>query len=239
MTGEPACTLLEWDSAFFGRRIARVNGHTLTPARLAEVDAFCRTERVEGLYFLASASDDETARLAERGGFALVDIRLTLERALHAHDMSAGVRTATPQDIPALQVIARRAFTDSRFYHDPVIAVEQADALYETWIARSLEGFADVVLVSEDQGGVTGFITCRRLNAHSGDIGLVGVRRDSAGRGLGVALTEAALSWFRMQGLQRAQVVTQGRNIAAQRLYQKCGFRTGEIALWYHRWGTP
>jgi ribosomal protein S18 acetylase RimI-like enzyme len=52
-------------------------------------------------------------------------------------------------------------------------------------------------------------------------------------------LTEAALAWFCAQGLQRAQVVTQGRNIAAQRLYQKCGFRTGEIALWYHRWGTP
>jgi ribosomal protein S18 acetylase RimI-like enzyme len=33
-----------------------------------------------------------------------------------------------------------------------------------------------------------------------------------------------------------ATVVTQGRNIASQRLYQKHGFVTQSIQLWYHRW---
>lgn len=34
----------------------------------------------------------------------------------------------------------------------------------------------------------------------------------------------------------KIEVVTQGRNIAAQRLYQKCGFKTNKVELWYHKW---
>ena len=32
------------------------------------------------------------------------------------------------------------------------------------------------------------------------------------------------------------KVVTQGRNIAGQRLYQRCGFLTRSVELWYHKW---
>ena len=33
-------------------------------------------------------------------------------------------------------------------------------------------------------------------------------------------------------------VVTQGRNVAAQRLYQSAGFRTAAVQLWHHCWFT-
>jgi RimJ/RimL family protein N-acetyltransferase len=45
-----------------------------------------------------------------------------------------------------------------------------------------------------------------------------------------------ALQWFADQGMDSMEVVTQGRNVAAQRLYQKCGFATKEVQLWYHHW---
>jgi ribosomal protein S18 acetylase RimI-like enzyme len=37
-------------------------------------------------------------------------------------------------------------------------------------------------------------------------------------------------------GVQRVSVVTQGRNVAAQKLYQSCGFTTCSVQLWYHWW---
>jgi dTDP-4-amino-4,6-dideoxy-D-galactose acyltransferase len=46
----------------------------------------------------------------------------------------------------------------------------------------------------------------------------------------------ASLGWFAQHGCDRVQVVTQGRNLAAQRLYQRAGFLTADLKLWYHKW---
>jgi hypothetical protein len=46
----------------------------------------------------------------------------------------------------------------------------------------------------------------------------------------------AALDWFEMQGAKETTVVTQGRNVAAQRLYQQCGFITKTVQFWFHKW---
>jgi ribosomal protein S18 acetylase RimI-like enzyme len=54
--------------------------------------------------------------------------------------------------------------------------------------------------------------------------------------GVGRKLVVASLGWFDAHGADRVTVVTQGRNIAAQRLYQRCGFLTRSTGLWYHRW---
>ena len=37
-------------------------------------------------------------------------------------------------------------------------------------------------------------------------------------------------------GITYIDVVTQGRNYSAQRLYQRCGFITQSTELWYHKW---
>ena len=36
--------------------------------------------------------------------------------------------------------------------------------------------------------------------------------------------------------LMKSSLVTQGRNLYAQRLYQKAGFFTKGTELWYHKW---
>jgi hypothetical protein len=36
--------------------------------------------------------------------------------------------------------------------------------------------------------------------------------------------------------MRTATVVTQGRNVAAQRTYQGAGYRTSRTSLWFHRW---
>jgi dTDP-4-amino-4,6-dideoxy-D-galactose acyltransferase len=52
-------------------------------------------------------------------------------------------------------------------------------------------------------------------------------------------LVDQALAWFAQQKVTRVQVVTQGRNILAQRMYQRSGFVTHTVKLWYHRWFEP
>jgi GNAT superfamily N-acetyltransferase len=94
------------------------------------------------------------------------------------------------------------------------------------------------VLVAEADGEPAAYLTCH-LNDQGSQIGLVGVAENHRGKGLATKLVQAFLSWSREQGAQRAIVVTQGRNLQAQRLYQRNGFVTSLLHLWYHRWFTP
>src|SRR4051812_55686 len=108
MTSE-ICRFLEWDSEFFGLRIARVNLDVLRPADLPRIRQYCAAERIDGLYLLARADDPETHHAAEESRFRLVDIRVTLERGRpNAVPGSAPlVRPAATSDLPALREIAR------------------------------------------------------------------------------------------------------------------------------------
>jgi dTDP-4-amino-4,6-dideoxy-D-galactose acyltransferase len=235
------CRHLEWDSAFFGLRIATVQVKTLRPALVARVLEWCESQRVDCLYFLADPADDESLRLAEGHGFHCVDVRVTLEtRAVAPMPRSdsggAAVRPWTPADLKALKAMARTGFRVSRFYSDSAFPRDKADALYEVWIEKSCHGYADEVLVAVDGDRAIGYVTCHLDEGGRGRIGLLGAEEQQRGRGIGTALMNAALEWFRQAGATHAVVVTQGKNRSALRLYGRHGFLIDSIELWYHRW---
>jgi dTDP-4-amino-4,6-dideoxy-D-galactose acyltransferase len=243
-TIEP-CELLQWDTEFFGLRIARVIGHRLNPQRTKNILDWCKTQAVKCLYFLADPSHQETVRLAEGYGFYLVDIRVTLECQVKKRQIEnikeqsekVKARPCRSKDTPILQKIARTSYGDSRFYFDPGFPTESCHKLYQTWIKRSCEGYADVVFVAEFNSQPVGYISCHLLNDKSvGQIGLLGVSSQASGRKIGQILVHHSLDWFAEEGVGKVRVVTQGRNIAAQRLYQRCGFLTCDVQLWYHKW---
>ncbi len=228
------CAFLDWDTNFFGVRIARVNEHVLPDA--AAVDAWCAGHAIDCLYFLADMNDVHTIRAAHDHDYRFQDVRVTLEHALRPlPELPATLTTrlAEPGDVARLMAVARTSYTDSRYYFDPCFPREKCDALYETWIRRSCEGYADAVLVVDYEGQASGFISCHRETAQ---IGLVGVAPEARGRYIGNTLVIASLHWFKAQGAESVTVVTQGRNIGAQRLYQRCGFTTREMQVWFHKW---
>jgi dTDP-4-amino-4,6-dideoxy-D-galactose acyltransferase len=178
----------------------------------------------------------------------------------------ARVRAARPADLPALRRIASVSHHDSRFYSDPHFDRERCDALYAAWIERSAADPDGAVLVAETAaapGRVAGYITVERRGEAgggreaagggtlggagsapraAGQIGLFAVAGEAQGQGLGGRLIAAAFGWFAAQGVARIGVVTQGRNVRAQRIYQRSGLVTGAVELWFHRWtagGAP
>ena len=233
------CTFLDWDSTFFGIRIARLGTAVLTPAVVADALKWCVSNRIDCLYFLGAADDSQTQALALAHGFQLVDTRTILERRISRDEdfgASDSIRAARGADLEALKAIARTAHVDSRFYFDAHFSRERCAALYETWIERSCGGWADAVFVAQVDGGPAGYCTCHLTEDGCGSIGLVGMAASARGRGLGSELLDSALRYFQAHGALRVQVVTQGRNIPAQRFYQRSGFLTGSVMLWYHNW---
>ena len=234
------CSFLEWDSNFFGVHIGRIESHRLSPAILAQATEWARENRIDCLYFLSVADDPQTIHLAEQNHFQHVDVRMTLERtipdALEAPaSTDATVRLGREEDLPSLRSIAAASHHDTRFYFDGHFDHARCDQLYETWIEKSLHGFADAVLVAERNGAPVGYVTLNLRESES-QIGLIAIAGGHQGKGLGRLLVEQSLEWARQHGARRMKVVTQGRNVAAQRLYQRCGFVTASFELWYHRW---
>ena len=85
-----------------------------------------------------------------------------------------------------------------------------------------------------------GYVSCHLDGEDgAGRIGLVAVSSHARGDGLGRTLVLAALRWFEEQGVGTVRVVSQARNCEAQRLYQRCGFVTDSVHLWYHKWYEP
>ncbi len=222
---------------------------TLDDERAAAIDDWCRQRGIRCLYFLAAADDPQTPPVAEAAGYRFVDVRVTFgRRGAPAVTGSRGreadsptLRLSRPEDLPTLRQIARESYRDTRFYFDRRFPRPLCDQLYETWIERSCAGYADAVLVAEAAGAPAGFISCHLEKGErtTGNIGLVGVHAQQRGRGLGQVLVDASLAWFGERGVDQVTVVTQARNLAAQRLYQRCGFLTQQVQLWFHRWYPP
>jgi len=244
-TVEDPCKFLDWDSEFFGYRIARFTGARLTPDLMDAVTDWCRSESIDCLYFLADSDDPPTIWLAEEHRFRLVEVRYTLERKLSDWDPDTRprdvkdvlIREARNEDIPIIQEIASTSYVDSRFYFDPHFSKESWGRYYATWVKRSCEGGAELRLVAEKQSQVVGYITGLIDKDNNEAIyELTGVLASERRSGVGQELFRSGLDWFLQNKIPRIWVATQGRNITTQRMIQKNGFISKSCQLYYHKW---
>jgi dTDP-4-amino-4,6-dideoxy-D-galactose acyltransferase len=235
------CELLRWDTEHFGVRIGRVRARRLDGTALDDALEWADAQAIACLYLLVDSDDPHTLRLAASRGLRFVDVRVSLGRALGemAHvPVPDGVlvRPAQDEDAPALVAMAAAGHEDTRFHADGRFDAGAVERLYAQWMRGSLDGtLADVVLVAQSRDELVGYITVSR-ERRLGRIGLVGVARVGRGAGVGRALVLCALRHCAAAGLEALEVVTQGRNVAAQRLYEACGFRVERTQIWFHGW---
>ncbi len=241
----PVLTYLPWDSAHFGFRIARAVSRRLNAGACRELLVACQDQAIDCLYFLADAADQETVSTLQANSFDLVDIRLTLAGRFNniptiAQAENVLFRLGHEDDLSALIPIARTSYLHSRFYVDRRFGSGKASQMYQTWLQKSFTtDFANAVVVAELDDLPVGYVTCH-LNspAGEGNIGLVGLADSARGMGCASGMLQYAIRWFHEGGFDRCNVVTQGRNISAQKLYQRCGFVTRSVELWFHKWFT-
>lgn len=233
---------LPWDSSHFGYRIARAGSSRIDIDAYRDLEAACREQDIECLYFLADAADQCTIACLLAGGFEFVDIRLTLAGRIGEipRTSPAGAvsyRIGSEGDLDALLPIAGNSFTLSRFFVDRRFGSAKASRMYEIWLEKSLTTeYADAVVVAEVAGRAVGFVTCHLQETGEANIGLVGVADSARGMGCAGGMLGRAADWLSERGIAGVNVVTQGRNVSAQRLYQRCGLVTRSVELWFHKW---
>lgn len=214
--------LLPWDTKFWGTRM----GHASGP----DVDQWAVDNMIGCVSLLVGADRPDEAQRAEERGYRFTDVRVALERPTAPY--AATVHRHHESDVDRLAEVARASHRITRFYADPRFADERCDDLYEAWIRNSCGGWADVVLVADDAAG---YATVH-LTDETASIGLIAVDENARCHGIGHRLVEGAIDWAHAHGAARITVVTQGRNVQAQRVFQKCGFVTASTAIWMHKW---
>ena len=239
------CEILDWDSAFFGRTIARYRRPCCAGADLDALAAECADRAIACVYLQIHPSDSDSVVSLTRKGAIFADIRLTFEGAVAPREHpplppDAVVRRATAADAARLKALASTSHRLSRFYADPHFPDECCDRLYETWIDRSVHGFADSVIVIDVQGDedreIAGYVTCHQERGGRGRIGLFAVAGPWQRRGVGGTLVAAATAWFRTNGVTNMSVATQLRNAGAIRVYERAGLTLSEARVWFHYW---
>lgn len=100
-------------------------------------------------------------------------------------------------------------------------------------IREDIEANPDGIFVAEIAGEVVGYITTRiNMGALEGRIPNLAVDSRFRGLGIGRALIQKALDYFRSQGLRRARIETLEQNEIGRGLYPKMGFK--EVARQIH-----
>ena len=239
------CKYLNWDSDFFGKRIAKVNAARITPEIYSSINQWCLENQIDCLFFLADTSDSQSIRVAEDNKFRLVEVRITLELLIKNRDISetkwmkpeVHIRPANSGDRDALVEISGNSYTNSRWYFDPCFEKEKCDAYYQTWISNSLDGYADYVLIAEKNGEVLGYLSGNHYQDNKpATYDLLAVHEKARGLGIGPALAFRGVDYHASMKAKKILAVTQGRNIVLSRLLMKVGFILKDVQIYYHKW---
>lgn len=233
---------LNWDSQLFDKKICKITNDKLDENQLVKCIEWAKVNNIDCVYYLIDSSDITYVNIAERYGFNFIDFRITLDSKISdnnfitsKNDSTHNVRIATSNDLDKVKLLARSNHTDSRFFKDIKFDKKISEKLFELWIDRNINSDSSIILVSEIDLDVSGYIAISLQN-NIGVIDLIGVNPKFRGLGIGVKLIYSSLDWFRKNKVNSVNVVTQGTNIPALRMYFKCGFAPVQSKSWYHLW---
>jgi ribosomal protein S18 acetylase RimI-like enzyme len=150
------------------------------------------------------------------------------------------IRRATQADLPALgrlgALLLRTHYQfDSKRFMAPG---SNPDEGYAWFLGTQLRDKDVVVLVAEKQAAVVGYVyaglepqSWKELREACGFIHDVVVDERGRRGGVATALIEAAAAWLREQGAPRVILWTAHPNEAAQRLFERVGFRRTMVEM--------
>ena len=150
------------------------------------------------------------------------------------------IRRATREDLPVLgQLGAMLVRTHYEFDRDRFMAPRpHTDRGYASFLGSQLEDQKAVLFVAERGGEIIGYVYAglepanwKELREPAGFVHDVLVTESGRRLGAASALMRHALDWLRGEGAPRVMLWTAAPNEAAQRLFERLGFRRTMIEM--------
>jgi len=231
---------LDWDSHYFGYRIGKIFLDRITSDSLAGIVEEACTQNVDVLEAFSAIEDEESISSLQKNDFNFSGLKIFLESRSHSSKNIQNVEgpcleQACARDIGELVSAFHGIFSSSRYYSYACLDSRQVDALYDIWIKNSVEAtFDDVCLFIRRENKPAGLCTLKFLEGKA-RIGLFGVNPRFQGQGVGSALIVQVVDWLHSKSVDVISVATQGKNIAAIRLYEANGFKTTSLEMCFYK----
>jgi len=224
---------LEWDSKFFNKQIAFIDGFKATDRQISEeIDSFLRCG-TDCIYLFTRRAVDLPGYdiiLADKKRVYVLN-RPAYKELSYDPYISQPIYSGEPSELYDLAI---QSGEHSRFRIDPHFSDDEFSNLYKKWIDNSVnEGFADFVLVALDPDP-QGFITAK-IKEGKVSIGLFATDRKHRSKGIGSRLIKEIINIAAKRGL-KVEVVTQADNKTACDFYERRGFRMSDEQYVYHIW---
>lgn len=225
---------LEWDSAFFRMRIAKID--ILTQRDFEEM-LRCKNSLKKEYDLVYIFSNVKLDSLVDR--MTLVDTKVVYRKSVETKHFldPAIVRWGTPGVSSELLHLALLSGAYSRFRIDKSFPPGSYERLYTHWIKQSVNHTlaTDVFCYMNEEQLPKGLITVD-IKGDSGSIGLVSVDEDYRQKGMASALIRYAITYLYHYQIKDVSVVTQLANRPACHLYEKNGFSLVSVTDIWHWW---
>ena len=236
---EPA-TYSALDSKRFGIRVFRGRADNVEAA--TDLLEFARSTDLDLLIVRCPAESVAAAQTLERAGALLTDTLVYYRGPTSGFVPSAApspsVRLCQEADRAFLQAIARASFAGffGHYHADPRLDPIAATEGYAEWASSALADAASIVLVSETDGSLSGFLTAKKLDAKTWEIVLNGVAPEFQRRGIYAALFREIGCLARTQDASELLVSTQLANFAPQKVWTRAGLALDHALYTFHWW---
>lgn len=224
---------LDWDSDFFGLRIAKVEVTTQKEVDSLQEQYTLLHNEFDLIYVFA-----QVPIVLTTGRPKLVDQKVIYTTSIlstcssDSHIIEYKQKTVS-EDLLNLALVSGLF---SRFRIDNDFPKNSYERLYTRWIEKSVaHQFASEVFCYMIDEIPRGLVTLRR-DEISGNIGLVATDENKRGLGIGKAMLNYVKDYMFKCGCKNLSVATQLQNKAACNLYESVGFYKESITNIWHWW---
>ena len=224
---------LPWDSNFFKFPVARIKEEVDNLSNIKVFQSLFENN-IRLAYYSSSLKLEIPKNILYE--MKLVDKKITYLKEIIDHPANDKI-SCYDRDYPERKLIylAIESGIYSRFHVDHKIGQTHFEELYTQWIVNSVsKKIADEVLVYKEEKEIAGFVTVGKKDNRA-DIGIIAVDPSHRGKGIGKALMFSAENFYAGK-LKSIQVITQGDNLAACKLYKSCGYGLEKKEYFYHLW---
>ncbi|PCI59737.1 MAG: dTDP-4-amino-4,6-dideoxy-D-galactose acyltransferase [Gammaproteobacteria bacterium] len=222
--------LLEWDSAFFNKRIGQLNiEQNATVIKNANDFDLIQAKVLTTNYHKIDLLNQLNFNLVE----GELDFSLNISSAKYDENLLT-IQLATPSDIQQIKTVVDNSFNASR-YRKPWFSEPQRNQFYQLWAEKAVQGtFDDLCILIKDNKNIKGFVTLK-LSGNTARIGLICVNSNFHGQGVATTLLKQAVMYSQNKNCEQVYVTTQLANSSAIALYTKFGFTINTISYWFYK----